>query len=525
MASSSDRDKDQKDAQSQPDNPFIRFRQFADAQIGSLLQGIIGLPSAFTKNPSGNARWADFDEELRRRDELQARQKELRESEARRKQDEELEIPVKKSAKQENSFASREEYPTNYRSKDEKVETDIPLYSPVTKALFAHLLPVDSGPDWNQFKRITSPRDALRMEYFPFRLMQDQIPSSNMEALQFMAYNELNGSSTFRSDYSLLPYILFSPYSPIKLHMEASKPRRPAAAGFAESSTSLPTPLMDDFPYHIAFEDLIRTTQGSTMPLFPRSIRAFHPFNQVSQDVGAHNSVAWMAWIHDLYGENLLQQQEIRELPRLIDMLPASPFPKQKANNKDEKASQDAETEQDMYDRFLRWASTPSAIAGALDSLCTDTEGFIEKQLRALESPDSKRTIKELMESKFAKEVMDMVEMLERFDRVNAQSISSQIREKLTQDTHSKSPQDQDKVVSTSTTTEHTTHEDGSVETCVTVWKRYADGRESVTTTNHCEDPAFDDDDKAIPCRRPQIAEENLEKTEKKVQKKGWFWN
>src|SRR3954463_11113277 len=76
-------DKETRDSQSKPDNPFIKFRQFADAQISSLLQGIIGLPSALSKG-QGNTRWADFDDDLRRRDELQARQKELRESEARR---------------------------------------------------------------------------------------------------------------------------------------------------------------------------------------------------------------------------------------------------------------------------------------------------------------------------------------------------------------------------------------------------------------------------------------------------------
>src|SRR4051794_7791501 len=97
-------DKETRDSQSKPDNPFIKFRQFADAQISSLLQGIIGLPSALSKG-QGNTRWADFDDELRRRDELQTRQKELRESEAKKttqaveqnpNSKEAAEIPVKK---------------------------------------------------------------------------------------------------------------------------------------------------------------------------------------------------------------------------------------------------------------------------------------------------------------------------------------------------------------------------------------------------------------------------------------------
>merc|ERR1711939_638505 len=75
MASPADRDKDSTSdgKQSKADNPFIKFRQFADTQISSLLQGIIGLPSAFSKGSSDDPRWAGVDDGLRRRDELQAR--------------------------------------------------------------------------------------------------------------------------------------------------------------------------------------------------------------------------------------------------------------------------------------------------------------------------------------------------------------------------------------------------------------------------------------------------------------------
>src|SRR2546421_3648429 len=38
------------------DNPFVQFRRFADSQISSLLQSVIGLPS-FLERPSPTARW------------------------------------------------------------------------------------------------------------------------------------------------------------------------------------------------------------------------------------------------------------------------------------------------------------------------------------------------------------------------------------------------------------------------------------------------------------------------------------
>jgi hypothetical protein len=76
---------------------------------------------------------------------------------------------------------------------------------------------------------------------------------------------------------------------------------------------------------------------------------------------------------------------------------------------------------------------------------------------------------------------------------------------------------DPDKVVSMSKTTERTMKEDGSVETNVTVWKRFGDGRETVSTSTHTEDA------------RPEgfSKEEKQETTEgdKKKKRSGWFWN
>jgi hypothetical protein len=84
------------------------------------------------------------------------------------------------------------------------------------------------------------------------------------------------------------------------------------------------------------------------------------------------------------------------------------------------------------------------------------------------------------------------------------------------------------KAVFTSTTTEHTTNEDGSVETSVTVWKRYADGRETTTTTSHIEEPACCDEEDEFHQQTgfPKVPEQKEDKkTDKKPEKKGWFWN
>ncbi|MCJ1240599.1 hypothetical protein MMC14_008603 [Varicellaria rhodocarpa] len=48
------------------ENPFIAFRRYADEQMSSLLQGVIGLPSALSSHSSNN-RWIPYDQEMRRR--------------------------------------------------------------------------------------------------------------------------------------------------------------------------------------------------------------------------------------------------------------------------------------------------------------------------------------------------------------------------------------------------------------------------------------------------------------------------
>ncbi len=84
MASSSDPSSDPKKTSSasntstptiDPENPFIAFRRFADSQISSLLQSVIGLPSLFSQPDSSN-RWSSIDEVVAKRREaiVRARQ-------------------------------------------------------------------------------------------------------------------------------------------------------------------------------------------------------------------------------------------------------------------------------------------------------------------------------------------------------------------------------------------------------------------------------------------------------------------
>jgi hypothetical protein len=525
MGSSSDRDKNPTTNSSQPktDNPFIKFRQFADAQIGSLLQGIIGLPSAFSK-PTEDTRWAVFDEDLRRRDELQARQKELKESEGRRQNrqmsDDGGAIPVKKSTDWPPSPGWSDQAPAKYQdANNEEMDPvkarEISLYSPVTKSLFTHLRrqPEEADVDWKQRDQVgtTGWVDGLLGLHSLL-----SVGSDPMRTLQSMFYNELNRKSTFRSEYSLLPYLLFSPYSPIRLSMAPSIPNP-----LISKTTKIP---QDDFPYLDAFQDLIKITQeqrqSSHRPqlLNPAAWRVHIGEYSVFPLIQIGGS---LAWIYHLHQSNTLQEKEVRNAPcpspiQWPDHLEPRHRRERSAEGfKGAQTAQTAQTEEDMYEQWLQWASSSSQVAVG------DVFEGLAKFVGASTNEASSKIVQEILDGTFAKEMKQVFE---------DQSKSEKVLEKIANtDRASMVDDDPDRVVSSSTTTERTTDEDGTVETCVTVWKRFADGRETTTTTSHTEDPAWDEDGKAKPRREPgaAIAEDASTKKaeEKKPEKKGWFWN
>ena len=535
MASPSDRDRDSNESQSKPENPFIKFRQFADAQIGSLLQGIIGLPSAFSRNPS--TRWADFDDDLRRRDELKVRQKQLKDAEARRvgqqSQKDDVEIPVGKSPDWDNSSRP---YKNPYRTveMDDAVTIDVNLYSPVTKDLFAKLRQI--GDNHLEWKEVQEPTTSWSSEAF-WRLMQPEKSSSNpMRALQNTAYEDLNRSPLFRSEYSLLPYILFSSYSPLRL------------------SSSIQSP--EALSYCDAFEDLILVSQGRRMksPLSRLINRdSLYALGLKSLDLTRNVTTSHMDWIQKLRATNILQQKEIQEGRQAllskswhVSSRPAWPVNTwlEMLEAEDEENDRDAETEQEMYDRFLNWASSPIALEKVMDSLFKDTSTFFEQQIKAREHPDGKHHSMDDPKESFLTDGEGYIERkLKELAAMAPESYPGEKRssEEATQDAEKSKESkngsvfDPDEVVSTRTETERTVNPDGTIETSITIWKRFADGRISTTSTTHIEEPAQDED---IPHDSYVLHQDlkNLEQEQKEklkreeeqkktTEKKGWFWN
>ncbi|KAJ8061741.1 hypothetical protein OCU04_009538 [Sclerotinia nivalis] len=467
-------DKGSKDSQSDSDNPFIRFRHFADEHVSSILQGFIGLPSAFAK-PQSHSQWSVFDEDLRRRDELQARRRGLKEAEEARSENrtasenDEVQIPVKKSQ------ASHNQMDLNHFFPDRRMNIfgsyDIPLYSPLHSPLAAPF------------------PDNLRHTMSSFAAMMLYKADAN--------------------DISLMPYLLCSPYSPLILSLGQSILAHhriyDARRGFGTYDATHRAAPRDDFPYCEAFEDLLLTGQGKSRHI---EVPSKYLKSKASSEPTSISSTveSGLNWIERLRGLGILH------LPSsdLSNAFNESRLSEQESDPSNQDSSQsiarvkrlmkDAETEEQMYESFL---TTPDQFFTKVESTLTAVE--------------------RLMKSKSIP-----------FEEARGAAFSD-VQEVHTSEKSISQPTEPKREVSSSSTVEHYTNEDGSVETTIRVWKRFDDGSETETTSSHTVDRAtrrrdlasagFHPDEFELSQREVENDDQENKPRTKKNTKSGWFWN
>lgn len=216
------------------------------------------------------------------------------------------------------------------------------------------------------------------------------------------------------------------------------------------------------------------------------------------------------------------------------------------------------DTEQDMYNWFLRSVSSPEGIADAVESVVGTIfeKGELAqlmkdiKSMHAITTPEGRQGLRDTLSSSSNKDIRELMVELERIGLLPPASerkdVSDQSKsEFITKTVFTSEPDtetepesesttdfktktevteyddqvesttqqptasgDPNKVISTVTNTKHYAKEDGSVDTTVTVWKTYGDGRETCTETRQITNkPGYVDGE-----------------WEKKVAKKGWLW-
>jgi hypothetical protein len=576
-----DRDRNSTAPKDKDENPFIKFKRFADAQIGAVLQGIIGLPSVFSKQPNdANSRWADLHDDLKRRDRILAEQRASKESGLTHSQadseDEEVEIPVKKFPGWSPTTSAQADSPKSSSvGNGDGMQDSIDLFSPVTKSLFAHLIhnPMDDA-DWSKLGLLAKkppifPGSCLNsVDYFDLR--DDQMMGTALNMIQSIVLNNLNrtartvGYNHLHSPQSVLPYILFSPYSPLALSSMPPPSRRSSVFEHDE----------DDFPYCEAFQDLLLTSQGrpmTTWVLMPPELRANKASSAANMlqnnDLGKARS--GMSWIDHLHSYGLLTKEPPSNLPlRVGQMELSSPIrmkfakpigDKQEHAFSTSRPQRGPDTEQDSYDfldRIVGNVSSPFPIKDAMQAIeafIKDAVGYLAEQEnnttgnrplyservspRAAETDPNQDESDLMRRSSFTSSKSTSTQTEAFPDQVAQANATKSVESDQTEEVRSEStvPPATERVVSTTTSTKQTTDESGSVHTTVTIQKLYADGRTSITTTSKANFPPMDrqcteeewlalhEDERCPYCDAKHEEVEEPKRKEKKS--KGWFWN
>lgn len=450
------------------DNPFVRFRHFADEQVGSILQGFIGLPSVFRKSQS-NSPWSVFDEDLKRRDELQARRETLKEQE-------------------------------KARSEDRRTPHDVEKFqSSVKKLLPSHIqMDVAQFPHWrtNLFERHDIP--LYSPLHSPFTVFEDLRHSMG----SFAALDSSAALMSYRFDLnhvSLVPYLFASPYSPLNLSVNGSVVRD---FRVMETGKSSGTVSRDNFPYWEAFEDLLLTTQGRDKEalLSRRKLNDSETSEHINLDV--RDGFGWIDRLQKL-GILHLPKSDLQGTPNRYplsrpegaasdqELIPHTPRVKN--------VRKDAETEEQMYENFLNDASTTSErFFTTLESTLTAVEKIIRDKNLSVER--------------------------------SRQASSSDVEEVNLSGNSTSEPTESKREVSSTSTVETYTDEDGGVRTIVRVSKRFADGSTTETESSHTivktnSQRADFDSEGWISEMAQQNDNQDKESRIKKKTKSGWFWS
>lgn len=261
-------------------NPFVRFKRFADTQAGYVLKGmqsIIGLPSSYTKSyPDGqHVRWADWDDHLKRRDEAQVKQnKDPKDLQSKTRARDDGNDSEAERTSTSHCTLSRQERAGLLVMDDEGESDGLYLYMPITKALFGQLL-VDFED--RTFNSTFGPHSAHSMSNFMNFLKDDNNIIDHMPIVQAKVFDRLAHTSYPTNNMSILPYLMFSDYSPLRLtfqmplHSIGSK---------AQGNNQV-------FPYAGAFQDLLLYSQGQDMK----------NLEDMALTRGSHN--IWTSWSNE----------------------------------------------------------------------------------------------------------------------------------------------------------------------------------------------------------------------------------
>ncbi|KAI5286704.1 hypothetical protein KEM54_006578 [Ascosphaera aggregata] len=442
------------------DNPFTLFRRYADEQISSMLQAVLGIPSTFEPPAAGN--WLYFEEQ---RPTVLSRSRNAN-GDGGKDDGDSQESKV-------NNSGERSWYDAVHSKPHREVNRDNARQDPNEDRMRRN-----SFNDLFEDTRHWLGR-PFHVSFFDSPLLDWPLRSSAWIHSHFFPHPHYFDSiiSSHGPGWAL-PYILFSPYSPIHLERHEQggcKPRGHLESWFGKvdsgdtqvaATTSTPD-------WRLAFEDLLRIEAGKSMldvsskELWKKESGADWIYGMI--DRGSLGDQWKLQRKTGRHGEDLVCLSYEDE--RSKRNWEASSFRRRAGDGANDTTSGGSETttELDLYDSSVR-------VSGDVEQPSNYTK-------------KNSRSFADMIEEK-AKAIKDSA--LSRTDKQD------------TSETYQAHPA---KVISTMISTERKIMPDGSIHSKTTRTKRYSDGREEksewVETTNPRDDGNDNDKDNG---------------------RSGWFW-
>ncbi|KAF4214845.1 hypothetical protein CNMCM6805_007909 [Aspergillus fumigatiaffinis] len=472
-------------------NPFVAFRRYADEQISSMLQSVMGLPSSISAPHSNH--WAIFAEENNYR-EPNYRQRETGEG---------------KEGEYPSSSGTGASGSTDNIGQDDK---------PPASSRWPR-----SDDPWHSHHRGRSDRpsdffslDSFFDSFFDRFWFDDHFSSRFFHPFhQPFFFNMLNDDSATWP----LAYLMFSPYSPLHLERQASYRAHRERGVFSSLMSSL-KPSSERDPaepqWREAFEDLLRLENGK--PMLDRE-----PSTTL---VKKESGTEWLKglvqrgslgdrWKYvsgpDGQGWSGITLESVEPTDKDRSRPGESPTQQTQAEASWKDTKSAPETEMDMYDQFLA-----DIEARERDFF----KGVYESPL-LLSLLEERRRLKEEIEpfekEGRSKDTDSWLDLVSDGDKNTVPETAPQLASgpSTTGETRptSTASEQQPYVVSTRTTTERIRLPDGSIQTKTVKTKRFADGREETNESVEVMNP-------------PQKSQDSVAGQEalEDQKKRGWFW-
>ncbi|KAJ9258042.1 hypothetical protein DTO207G8_1819 [Paecilomyces variotii] len=478
------------------ENPFVAFRRYADEQISSVLQSVMGLPSAVSQPTADH--WMIFADDSKYKDNTRQR----------------------RSGEGDN--AGTDPSRKDGSSMDTHYESDYDRSSSSSKwPRWSRSSDYDDFDRWRWHTHRSRPFDFFSLDSFFDKLwFDDRFPFSTGLFNPFWDTFEEAEAGAWP-----IPYLLFSPYSPLHLERQ-SRLRANRDKGIVSSLFSSLNISSGEDPkephWRDAFEDLLRLENGK--PMLDRDTESSRRKEKGSnwlRGLVERGSLGdrWK-YIPTANGNGhsgMLYGSQAEEDNK--DNKPALPSPESKELVQRDTERFEPVSELDLYDRFLqdieareREFSREFSQSPLLRLLHEERQRYrdeIEERRRRLQR------ISKIDGSQDNESWLDLISGGNKHSVPETTNDTAEATAVNPATANGSTASPSSVVVSTMTSTERRTLPDGTVQTKTVKTKRFADGREESNESVEVLNPQHSSQQKS---------ESGDSQISDKASRRGWFW-